>query len=209
MEKLLWLALIFIILLSSFISAQCNDTQIDINSATLEELDKIITIGPVTAEKIILMRPFYSVDDLIDVSGIGNKTLEKIKLQNLACVDITNANTNQVSQSNEEESFANNASYQNSSVNANSSASAILQNQQNSYGNAEKTLTTFSPKTAEVILLNSEQDSQIQNSKSIKTNENAWSLERIATYGLIAFSIFIASLLIAKKIKGKKTEFEK
>lgn len=78
----------------SNISALCNSTQIDINSANSSELHKIITVGPATALKIISARPFSSLDDLIKVNGIGNLTLSKIKLQGLACVseEILNSN---------------------------------------------------------------------------------------------------------------------
>lgn len=60
---------------------------IDINTATLTELDKIIEIGPVTAQKIIDIRPFTVIDDLLKVKGIGEKTLQKIKEQGLVCVN--------------------------------------------------------------------------------------------------------------------------
>ena len=59
---------------------------IDINSASAEELDELYGVGPVYAERIIEARPFDSVDDLIEVNGIGEITLEKIKQQGLACV---------------------------------------------------------------------------------------------------------------------------
>ena len=59
---------------------------IDINTASLEELDKIYGVGPTIAQRIIETRPFTSVDDLIRVKGIGEKTLQKIKEQGLACV---------------------------------------------------------------------------------------------------------------------------
>jgi competence ComEA-like helix-hairpin-helix protein len=60
--------------------------KIDINTAPLEQLDKITGVGPVLAQRIIEARPFSSVDDLLRVKGIGEKTLQKIKGQGLACV---------------------------------------------------------------------------------------------------------------------------
>jgi len=61
--------------------------QIDVNTASIKDLDKITGIGPVTAQKIIEARPFYSFDDLLKVSGIGEKTLQKIIEQGCAYVD--------------------------------------------------------------------------------------------------------------------------
>ena len=60
---------------------------IDINTATLEELEEIIGVGPALAQRIIEARPFNSLDDLIKVKGIGEITLQKIKDQGLAWVD--------------------------------------------------------------------------------------------------------------------------
>ena len=59
---------------------------IDINTAPSEELEKIIGIGPVLAQRTIEARPFNSLDDLIKVKGIGEITLQKIKDQGLAWV---------------------------------------------------------------------------------------------------------------------------
>ncbi len=60
---------------------------IDINSASLKELEKLAGIGPVLAQRIIEARPFYSLDELTKVSGIGEKILQEIKKQGLAWVD--------------------------------------------------------------------------------------------------------------------------
>ncbi|MBS4029857.1 MAG: MBL fold metallo-hydrolase [Clostridiales bacterium] len=52
---------------------------ININTASLEELQGIIHIGPVRAQQIINLRPFTSVDELTKVTGIGPVRLEDIK----------------------------------------------------------------------------------------------------------------------------------
>jgi competence ComEA-like helix-hairpin-helix protein len=56
---------------------------VDINTANTEELQLLPSIGPVLAERIILYReqygPFPSVDSLQAVSGIGPKTVQKLR----------------------------------------------------------------------------------------------------------------------------------
>ncbi|HHY72944.1 MAG TPA: hypothetical protein GX497_06910 [Bacillus bacterium] len=62
---------------------QTDDGKVNINSATSEQLQSLPGIGPAKAEQIISYReangPFKKVDDLGNVSGIGEKTLEKLK----------------------------------------------------------------------------------------------------------------------------------
>ena len=58
-------------------------TLININSASETELEVLPGVGPVTAAAIIDYRtqngPFATIDDLIDVTGIGPSTLEQIR----------------------------------------------------------------------------------------------------------------------------------
>jgi competence protein ComEA len=57
-----------------------GENRLSLNTATERELDLLIPgVGPSTAAKIVAARPFSSVDDLLDVSGIGPATLEKIR----------------------------------------------------------------------------------------------------------------------------------
>ena len=60
---------------------------VNINTATLKELETLTGIGPSKAQAIIDARPFSSIDDLLKAKGIGEKTLQKIKDQGLAYVD--------------------------------------------------------------------------------------------------------------------------
>ncbi len=52
---------------------------VNLNTATEEQLDTLPGVGPVTAQKILEWRSahgaFSSVDELLEVDGIGEKTL--------------------------------------------------------------------------------------------------------------------------------------
>ena len=67
---------------------QQDDGRIDINTADAAQLQRMNGVGPVTAQRIIVYRaehgPYTSVDDLLNVKGIGAKTLEKIRSQAVA-----------------------------------------------------------------------------------------------------------------------------
>ncbi|MGI8316079.1 helix-hairpin-helix domain-containing protein [Halobacillus mangrovi] len=60
-----------------------SNDQVVLNQATVEEIQTLNGIGPSKAEAIIQYRqengPFKTVEDLVNVSGIGEKTIENIK----------------------------------------------------------------------------------------------------------------------------------
>ena len=59
------------------------EKSIDINRADKDELDKLPGIGPALAERIIEYRidygDFSDIEEIMDVSGIGEKTFAKIR----------------------------------------------------------------------------------------------------------------------------------
>ncbi|MFC9445122.1 helix-hairpin-helix domain-containing protein [Bacillus cereus] len=62
-----------------------EDGKIQINTAAKEQLEKITGIGSRKAESILKYReehgPFQKIEDLLEIDGIGAKSLEKIKDQ--------------------------------------------------------------------------------------------------------------------------------
>jgi len=59
-----------------------NQGMININTASQSELEKLPGVGSATALKIVNYRqnnPFSSIEDLMKVPGIGEKTFEKMK----------------------------------------------------------------------------------------------------------------------------------
>ncbi len=82
-------AILFFLFIPLFIqAANLPDIEkIDINSAPLEDLVKVIHIGEVRAEELISLRPFSSLDDLTRIKGISKTRVEDIKKQGLAWVE--------------------------------------------------------------------------------------------------------------------------
>ena len=68
-------------------SGNCGPGQVDLNSASVDELKLIKYIDVVRAPLVIELRPFTSVDQLINVKGIGPTYLQRIKDEGIACVN--------------------------------------------------------------------------------------------------------------------------
>lgn len=60
-------------------AAAAPPTLVDLNTATLAELDALPRVGPAMAARIVAKRPFRRPDDLRRVSGVGPSTLRALK----------------------------------------------------------------------------------------------------------------------------------
>ena len=61
------------------ITGSLTDRQININTASLQDLDSLPGVGPATAQKIINGRPYNSIDELLSKKAVGSKVFEQIK----------------------------------------------------------------------------------------------------------------------------------
>lgn len=59
--------------------AMGNSGLININTASEEGLDSLPGVGPATAKKIIVGRPYKDVNELVDKKAVGQSVFEKIK----------------------------------------------------------------------------------------------------------------------------------
>lgn len=180
--KLLLLTLLILIEFP-VIPASCSENQIDINSASLEELDELYGIGPVKSQSIIDTRPFDCVDDLIDVYGIGETTLDKIKQQGLACVE-------DEEEKEEDEKESDNELDIDEEKESSEQASEIKSSNKREINTLE----------LETIVLNSKDIKRENNNENLDINN-------YSIYGFITFCILLVFLFIIKENRRKKNEF--
>jgi len=205
------LALILILMISG-IYAQCNETQININTASEEELDEIEHVGPKVASYIIDYRTnnktFDSIDELVNIKYLSINYVTDIKEQGLACVseeDLLNTNNEENTEteqttSNEQQDEQ---TEQTTEINEDD-AETEQSSSQTSATEATETNKNKEPLTFNTINLNP------QNPKDIKTEDSKQRLEKgnYAFYGFIAFCVLLGILITLKKRKMPVTEFD-
>jgi hypothetical protein len=198
MEKEIIIFFIFVLLIS-FVNASCSNNQIDINSASSEELDKIIHVGPTVAGNIINARPFDSLDELVNVSHISENYLNDIKEQGLACVDKDNSVDKNV-EIPEEDSETEIQQEKTEDKEEKESKEAVKKEISVVYENDEININHTIPEKQPVIKLNSQ---------TIKSGDEKESSDKnnYAEYGFVAFCALLVFLFILK-IRKNKDELE-
>ncbi len=98
---------------------------VNLNTATQAELEALPHVGPSLAQKIIAARPFKSVDDLKNVSGIGQSTFDGLK--DLVTVGTTKAVTTTETKS-ETKAKVKETAVSKELVNLNTASKAALEN---------------------------------------------------------------------------------
>jgi len=185
MQRVLIL-LFFVLILSGNVSGVCEKSQVEINSASLEELDEIIHVGETVAGYIIDARPFNSIDELVNVKYFSEGYIEDIKSQGLACVEDYDED-----KENKENSYA----------------------EKNSKEVEEIILDKKYPK--EITLSSDEESEPIQRevislgAKNIKTktNKEVGNKKNYAWLYLVSFCFFLGLLYLIKGKMNVKNEF--
>lgn len=195
---------LFTIFLVWNVCAKCSEGQVDINSASLEDLDKIRWVGEVTAEEIINERLFDSVDDLIRVSGIGEFKLAEIKEQGLACVE---DEANQTEEEDEEETYETESVTENEEDDDEDLDEDLVDSDdgKKEVKNEIENVNLEEPETEE-----QEEVVPIRlNAKTIKSDEPEKKIDKakFARYGFVFFCGVLAFLFIVK-MRKPKDEFE-
>lgn len=191
--------LLFIFLVESIL-ASCSEGQIDINSATLTELDAIYGVGNATAQNIIDSRPFDSIEDLIKVTYIGETKLEKIKEEGLACVEEDSNSEEKEIDSEEQEDLSS------SKDPSEEDEEEIEENLEDKVIELNEEIEKKSQKKEtelETIELNSATSQTIKSGNYMKS----LSEKNYAKYGLGLFCVLLGGLFAIRKSRLRKNEF--
>lgn len=197
--KILGLFLFLTILLLGTVFAECSEGQININTASLEELDKITYVGPATANKIISARPFSSIDDLRNVSGIGEVKLNAIKNENLACVEGNNEKKEENDEGNkngvrEKEEIVDEIKKESEKISEN------FENIQEDFNEPIEKPSKI--QKVEVIRLNSLNSKDIKENNSTQENKKEDLIARYAFFGITFLGILLGILLFLQRRKN-------
>ncbi len=80
-----WFTALVLALLLSASDTTAEQTTVDVNTASIAQLNEVSGIGNAKAQAIVEYRdkngPFESVDDLRNVKGIGDKLLARLRPQ--------------------------------------------------------------------------------------------------------------------------------
>ncbi|MFA7459441.1 MAG: ComEA family DNA-binding protein [Trueperaceae bacterium] len=63
------------------LSSDTGSRRVSVNSAPADLLQSLPGVGPAIAQRIIENRPYSRIDDLLNVPGIGPRTLERLRPQ--------------------------------------------------------------------------------------------------------------------------------
>ena len=173
------------------VSALCEKGQVDINSASLEELDEIVHVGKSVAQYIIDTRPFENLDELVKVKYISENYVEDIKNQGLACV--SDSDNNYIDK-NDEENLENPENSEEEKITENLDAENNLEISGNSVNEENFSIEK------QVIFLEP---------KDIKTENNKENKKKInySLFGIVFFCILIGFLYLIREKRYKKNEF--
>jgi competence ComEA-like helix-hairpin-helix protein len=176
-----WQLIFLAILIFPIVSAICEEGQIDVNSASLEELMNIKWLGGkgVIAQNVINCREehgnFNSLDDLTKVSGIKEGKLADIKAEGIACVS---------NEKGEEEKIP--------------LVEEFIEEKSEEIPAVENDIFEEPAETEDTSI----------NAKVIKTDNSEESYNIYAILGLVTFSVLLTLLLMLEKLKSNKNEFD-
>jgi competence ComEA-like helix-hairpin-helix protein len=188
--KIIGLFFFLTIFILGIVFAECSEGQININTASLEELDKIVYVGPATANKIISARPFNSVNELTNVSGIGEVKLKAIKGENLACVE----GNDEEEDVEEKEETVEEIKEESEKISEN------LENIQEEFKEAIEKPSKI--QKVEIIKLNSLNSKDIKENNSNQENKKEGLIAGYAFFGIILLGISLVILLFLQRKKN-------
>lgn len=88
LSRVIALCLLSAWILTPTINLEAKEEKININTASLENLIKIVHIGESRGIELISLRPFTSLDELSKINGISELRIKDIKDQGIAFIEI-------------------------------------------------------------------------------------------------------------------------